>query len=119
MNTHLALLSFFELVKETNRLAANQNIGAKDAQRIKIEFERMQGILGLSIENITIEQRQKIDGLILKREDHRTKKEFGEADKIRKRLNQMNVELIDHKERTVWMRKEAIRAERKKNNDAK
>ena len=119
MNTHLALLSFFELVKETNRLAANQNIGAKDAQRIKIEFERMQGILGLSVENITEGQKQEIDGLILKREDRRAKKEFGEADEIRKRLNQMNVELIDHKERTVWMRKETIRAERKKNKDAK
>jgi len=37
--------------------------------------------------------------------------QFEDADKIRDRLNEMNVELIDHKDRTIWMKKESIKAE--------
>ena len=30
-------------------------------------------------------------------------------DKIRDELNEMNIDLIDHKGRTIWMKKEKIR----------
>ena len=34
------------------------------------------------------------------------------ADKIRNKLNEMNIELIDHKEKTIWMKKEKIKSEK-------
>jgi cysteinyl-tRNA synthetase (EC 6.1.1.16) len=37
-NTHLALSAFFQLVKETNRLAAEEKLGKENAIIIKKEF---------------------------------------------------------------------------------
>mgnify|MGYP003975469463 FL=1 len=111
-NTHLALSAFFQLVKETNRLAAEEKLGKKDAEIIKKEFERMSIILGLSIPKMTEEKKQEIDDLILNREQMRKEKQFVEADKIRDKLNEMNIELIDHKEKTIWMKKEKIKSEK-------
>lgn len=110
-NTHLALLAFFKLVKEVNRLAAEEKLDSNDAKIIIPEFERMLEILGLVIPKITLEQKQEIDNLITNREQLRKEKKFQEADKIRDKLNEMNIELIDHKGKTIWMRKEKIKAE--------
>ena len=68
-------------------------------------------ILGLSIPKMTKEEKQEVDNLILNRQQFRKEKQFGDADKIRDKLNEMNVELIDHKDRTIWMKKENIKAE--------
>ncbi|MCV0409727.1 cysteine--tRNA ligase [Nitrosopumilus sp.] len=108
LNTHLALSAFFQLVKETNRLAAEEKLGSKDAQSIKKELERMMKILGLSIPEMTESEKQEIDNLISNREKFRKDKQFEEADKIRDKLNEMNIELIDHKGKTIWMKKERI-----------
>jgi cysteinyl-tRNA synthetase len=109
LNTHLALSAFFQLVKETNRLAAEEKLGSKDAQIIKKELERMMEILGLSISEMTENEKQEIDNLISSREKFRKEKQFEEADKIRDKLNEMNIELIDHKGKTIWMKKEQIK----------
>ena len=111
-NTHLALSAFFQLVKETNRLAADEKLAKESAQIIKKEFERMTNILGLVIPEMTQDKKQAIDDLIQNREKLRKEKQFEEADKIRGQLNEMNVELIDHKERTIWMKKEKIQSEK-------
>jgi len=110
-NTHLALSTFFQLVKEANRSAAEEKLGKADALIIKTEFERMLEILGLTIPEMKEDEKKKIDDLIVSREQLRKEKQFDEADKIRDKLNEMNVELIDHKERTIWMKKENIKAE--------
>jgi len=114
LNTHLALLSFFELVKETNRLAAEEKLGIENSLIIKKEFERITKILGLNIPKMSQEEKQKIDNLIFNRKKCREQKQFEEADKIRDQLNEMNVELIDHKQKTIWMKKEKIKSEKEK-----
>lgn len=110
-NTHLALSAFFSLVKETNRLAADENLGREDAEKIKGEFHRMLEILGLKIPEITVDEKSRIDNMIQTREKLREEKHFEEADKIRTQLSEMNVELIDHKQKTIWMKKEKIKAD--------
>jgi len=108
-NSHLALSAFFQLIKEGNRLAADEEIGKKDAENIKIEMERMMMILGLTIPELTENEKHEIDELIRNRERLRKEKRFEEADKIRDRLNEIGVETIDHKARTIWMKKENIK----------
>lgn len=110
-NTHLALSAFFQLVKEVNRLAADEKLGKENARVIKTELKRMQEILGLVIPEITENEKQEINELISNREQFRKEKQFEKADKIRDKLNEMNVELIDHKGKTIWMKKESIKAE--------
>ena len=58
------------------------------------------------------EEKQKVDNLISNRKKCRDGKQFEEADKIRDQLNEMNIELIDHKEKTIWMKKEKIKSEK-------
>ena len=111
-NTHLALSAFFQLVKETNRLAAEEKLGKNNSNIIKIELKRMLEILGLKILEITDNEKNEIDKLIIDREKARKEKQFSDADKIRDKLNGMNIELIDHKGKTIWMRKEKILAEK-------
>ena len=105
-NTHLALSSFFQLVKEANRLAAEEKLGKEDAQIIKTELQRMLDILGLNIPEMTENEKKEIDNLIKNREQFRKEKQFEDADKIRDKLNELNIELIDHKGKTIWMKKE-------------
>ena len=108
LNTHLALSTFFQLVKETNRLAASEKLGIENAQIIMMEFERISNILGLEIPKMNQEEKQEIDNLISSREELREEKQFEKADQIRDELNEMNIELIDHKGKTIWMKKEKI-----------
>lgn len=68
-------------------------------------------VLGLIIPKITEREKHKIDKMISDREQFRKEKQFEKADKIRDSLNEMKVELIDHKTQTIWMRKEHIKAE--------
>ena len=110
-NTHLALSAFFQLVKETNRLAAEEKLGEENGLIIKKEFERMLTVLGLNIPEMSQNEKQEIDELILNRENFRDEKQFDKADKIRDELNKMNIELIDHKTKTIWMKKEKIKSE--------
>jgi len=111
LNTHLALSAFFQLVKETNKLAAEGKLGKENSEIIKKEFQRMQNILGLNVPEISENEKYEIDDLILNREKLRKEKQFDSADEIRDKLNGMNIELIDHKEKTIWMKKEKIKAE--------
>jgi len=111
LNTHLALSTFFQLVKEANRLAAEEKLGKTEALKIKTELERMLEILGLLIPEMTENEKQEITNLIANREELRKEKQFEEADKIRDKLNEMNIELIDHKGNTIWVKKEKIKAE--------
>ena len=109
LNTHLALSTFFQLVKETNRLAASEKLGIENSQIIMREFERISNILGLEIPKMKQEEKQEIDNLISSREKLREEKQFEKADQIRDELNEMNIELIDHKGKTIWMKKEKIK----------
>ena len=109
LNTHLALSAFFQLVKETNRLAASEKLGIENAKIIMDEFQRISNILGLKIPQMNQDEKQNIDNLISSREKLRTEKQFEKADEIRDKLNEMNIELIDHKGKTIWMKKEKIK----------
>jgi cysteinyl-tRNA synthetase len=110
-NTHLALSAFFKLIKETNRIAAESSLSKEDSQKVMPEFERMLTVLGLNIPKISHDEKEQINALIQKREELRKDKKFAEADQIRDKINEMNIEIIDHKGKTTWVRKEKIKAE--------
>ena len=112
LNTHMALSAFFNLVKETNRLASEEKLYKKDADIIKKQFDSMMYVLGLKIPEIKHDEKQRIDDLIANRTQFRQEKQYEKADNIRDELNDLNVELIDHKSRTIWMRKQHIPAEK-------
>lgn len=107
-NTPLALSAFFKLVKEINRIAAAEMLTESIAKIVLPEFEKMLVILGLRIPKITEEEKSAVNELIRKRNLSREQKQYQEADKIRNQILEMGIMLIDHKNRTLWMKQEKI-----------
>ena len=58
------------------------------------------------------EEIKSVFALIKKRENLREQKQFEDADKIRDEIASRGISLIDHKNRTIWMKKEIIKAEK-------
>ena len=57
---------------------------------------------------MTDEEKNNITNLIKQRDVFRSQKKFQEADAIRKQISDMNIVLIDHKNKTLWMKQEKI-----------
>jgi len=107
-NTPLALNAFFQLVKGINRIAAEEKMTKSVAESFLPTFEEMLAILGLQVQKVTDAERQAITDMIKNRDMLRAQKQYQEADKIRDQISQMNIVLLDHKNKTVWMKKEKI-----------
>lgn len=110
-NTSLALNAFFKLVKGINRIAASESMTQSIANTALPEFEHMLDILGLQVQKITEQERQNITDMLKQRETLRAQKQYQEADKIRDTISAQNIVLLDHKNKTVWMKKEKIPAD--------
>jgi len=110
-NTHLALSAFFKFVNEINKLAASETITKSISDLASPAFEKMITVLGLKIPKITKVEIDTINEMIKKRETLRTEKKFQEADIIRDQIFEMGIELIDHKNKTTWLKKEKIQSE--------
>ena len=111
-NTPLALSVFFNMIKNINSLAAEEKITKNMSEKALPVLEYMLDILGLKIQTVSDEEIKSVFTLIKKRENLREQKQFEEADKIRDEIASMGISLIDHKNRTVWMKKETIKAEK-------
>jgi len=107
-NTPMALGAFFKFVKELNRFAATETLTQSISKIALAEFERMLDVLGLKIPKITDKEKSLVNDLIKKRNMLRDKKQFDEADKIRKQIGEMGIMLIDHKNKTLWLKREKI-----------
>jgi cysteinyl-tRNA synthetase len=107
-NTSLALAAFFKLVKTVNQTASAEVLTREISDIVLPIFNKMSSIIGLKFINITEDEKNKIANLIELRNTLRLQKKFQEADSIRKQIIDMNITLIDHKNRTIWMRQEKI-----------
>ena len=107
-NTPLALSAFFKLVKNVNQLASSEKLTRAISNIIIPTFHEMLSILGLKVIEITENEKSKISSLIEQRNILRNQKKFQDADAIRKQISDMNIILIDHKNKTLWMKQEKI-----------
>lgn len=107
-NTPLALSAFFKLVKSVNQLASSEKLSKTISNSILPTFLRMSSVLGLKVIEVTDDEKNKISNLIVQRNMLRNQKKFQEADTIRKQISDMDIVLIDHKSKTLWMKQEKI-----------
>ena len=110
-NTSLALTEFFNMVKIINGLAAEEKITKSIADITIPIIEYMLDILGLNVIKATDDEVKSVFELIQKREEYRKNKQFEEADNVRDSISGMGIYLIDHKDKTLWMKKEKINAD--------
>ena len=111
-NTSLGLSVFFNMIKTINSLAAEEKITKKIAEQALPVLEYMLEVLGIEIQTVSDEEIESVFELINKRETFREEKQFEEADKIRDQIAGLGISLIDHKNKTLWMKKEAIKSEK-------
>ena len=111
-NTSLGLSVFFNMIKTINSLAADEKISKKIAVQALPVLEYMLEVLGIEIQTVSDEEIESVFELINKRETLRGEKQFEEADKIRDQIAGLGISLIDHKNKTLWMKKEAIKSEK-------
>ncbi|GAB4392725.1 MAG: cysteine--tRNA ligase [Gammaproteobacteria bacterium] len=108
-NTPEALAVLFDIVREINRLRANEEIDA--AAVLGALLRQLGGVLGIlqqdpqayltsSIENQN--EVAEIERLIAERNQARQQKDWAQADRIRDQLTNLGVELEDGSEGTVW-----------------
>ena len=111
-NTSLGLSVFFNMVKTINSLASDEKINKTISEQALPVLEYMLEVLGLKVQTVSDDEIKTIFDLIDKREKLRDEKKFEEADKIRDQIASLGISLIDHKNKTLWMKKEAIKAEK-------
>ena len=111
-NTSLGLSVFFNMIKTINSLAAEEKITKKIAEQALPVLEYMLEVLGIEIQTVSDEEIESVFELINKRETLRGEKQFEEADKIRDQIAGLGISLIDHKNKTLRMKKEAIKSEK-------
>ena len=74
-------------------------------------LEYMLDVLGIKIQTVSDDEIKSIFKLLEKREELRKNKQFEEADEIRREISDMGIQLIDHKTKTLWMKKEKINSD--------
>ncbi|MGI0048259.1 MAG: DALR domain-containing protein, partial [Nitrososphaera sp.] len=106
MNTSLALTEFLKLVTQLNQYAAADKLAKDMAEAALPAVHKIMDILGLKAIAAGKQEREDIEKLVDERNRMRAEKKFKEADEIRKKLLERSVELLDHKGRTVWVKRE-------------
>ncbi len=106
LDTHGALTAFTKLVKALNKYASADQLTKDIADAVRPGFDAMFSVFGLKKSEVSAEERKEIEALVRQRNEHREKKMFAEADRIRQELRRKGIELLDHKGRTVWKKVE-------------
>ena len=101
LNISEALASVFHLIREGNRLLAENKLGPNSAIQIKEMMENFDKVLGiLSYRDDNLER--EVEELIRKRDEARASKDFKESDRIRNVLKEKNIILEDTKDGVRW-----------------
>jgi cysteinyl-tRNA synthetase len=109
MNTTLAMSTFMKFVTELNRHAASDKLTKSMAGLALRYFSNFMDVLGLKVIEATDEEKKEIEELITVRNKLRAQKKFQSSDDIRKKLiEKYSVELMDHKDGTIWKKVENV-----------
>jgi cysteinyl-tRNA synthetase len=103
LNFSNALTSFSKFINKLNNFFSTDHAD-KEISFFAFEIlKKFMFILGLKINPIPEKEKDKIQELLEKRNIFRNYKNYKEADEIRKELlNKFEVELVDHKNFTIW-----------------
>ena len=107
LDTPSAIREFMKIVNEINRLASTDTLDEQITVNAKPIIHSILNILGLRIAYVSSYERGNIKKMIELREKFRKEHKYQEADSIRIELgDKYSVELIDHKYKTTWLKRE-------------
>jgi len=102
-----AIAVIYDLAREANRLWSEGMLSAKGAQSVLAVLDRFNSMFDVLVESMESEDvsSKLIDLLLEVREEARKRKDFAQADMLRKRLAELGIEIQDTQEGAVWKRK--------------
>ena len=109
MNTSLAIAELVKLVTKLNWYIAADKLTKDMADNALPTLNKILDILGLKIVESSDKERKEIEEIVVQRNKLRAEKKFKEADESRKKLLERSIELLDHKGRTAWVKREKTR----------
>lgn len=98
LNTPLALSVLYELITETNKLLAENKLGAEEAKKILALWEKMNKVFGLVIKQDALEIPQEIQKISEERKSARENKDFQKSDELRKIIEKKGYTIEDLKD---------------------
>ncbi len=105
LNASEAIASLFKLIKEINSMIDGEEVSKNEAE-LTLDFlkevNQVWGFLSFKRDTTSRSLKNEIEGLIEKRNKHRSNQEWEKADEVRKKLEKMGVEIKDTKEATNW-----------------
>jgi len=107
ISTREAIAVMYDLSREANRLLSERRLSKKGIDNLVRVFKDFNELVDVMRTEKTAESAgdAKIDQLVMAREDARKRRDFAAADRIRKELAEMDIEIQDTKDGAVWKRK--------------
>jgi cysteinyl-tRNA synthetase len=100
-NTSKALAVLFQFIKELNAILSVRGLSEGDKEKAREALKGIDSVLGVM--DLEIPQGdEKIEALISERERARKDKNWSEADRIRRQLEEMGIAVTDTRHGTVW-----------------
>lgn len=105
ISTRDAIAVIYELSREVNKLLGERKLSRKGADNALKVFNDFTDLLDVIQTKDRKSGDDEIERLVTAREDARRRKDFAEADRIRKDLAGLGIEVQDTKDGAVWKRK--------------
>ena len=103
LNVPRALATLFQFVRQVNPLLDNGRLTPGQGRQVLDCLGKLDGILGvLELEEQPLSEEEQ--GLVLRREQARARKDWAEADRIRHQLEECGIRLLDTSSGTRWER---------------
>ncbi|MCU0852501.1 MAG: cysteine--tRNA ligase [Thermoplasmata archaeon] len=105
-STREAIAVMYDLSRDANRLLTEKGLSRMGVQNLVGVFDRFNALFDvLSSAGKAKAVDGKVEELLRLRKEARARKDFAEADRIRKELAEIGVEIQDTRDGTVWKRK--------------
>ena len=105
LNTPLALAVLYELITETNKLMAENKLGATTAKNILGFWEKINKVFGLEIASSAIKIPEEIIKIAEERKSARENKDFKKSDELRMEIEKMGYVVEDLKDNNYAIKK--------------
>lgn len=105
LNSAGALGVLHDLAREINR-ARGEGASAQGLAPAQATLKELAGVLGLTLaeptRKVSADEAEKINALIAERNALRAAKKYAEADRVRRQLTEMGIEIADSAQGTTW-----------------